>query len=648
MTSSLFQIYLKQQLTKKSPLDPAQPVSVEIGGLSLQFKLVSATPFGPSETSQSALELSTQKIGLQISDSVNVRLADSAPADDTPQPAEPEIVEIPQIHNELVNLLEFFLEESECAMKINRILVAGKAKSGKTTAIRWARERFRDSFHIETFENSFSLESPFFSKAKLCKLQPFLFFFDDVHKFAKHDLEKLTNLLQLIRPLQGVAICFADPSAPFLAHEQLDPKHSVYEAFRSHFDKEVRIGAISGHQRIQIVEAFLRKGGLEVTPAIRELIVQKTANFALGEVEQVIQELKFQKHRLSRQDSLSAPTLSQQVKSIFREMAPANFKSFAVETANTRWSDIGGYSQVKARIRAIVELPLRSPQTFFSRGILPSKGLLLYGPPGCSKTMFARAIASESNLAFLAVSGPEIFGKYVGQSEKKIRQLFQAARLAAPCVIFFDEIDAVATTRAAKGTGVHDRVLMQLLTEMDGVGSSGGTEVLSAFRDMQDKPGDGKREARYATLLESFVQNRVIVIAATNRPDVLDKAIVRPGRFDELVFVGLPDKTARAEILRIHMKGMQVGAQVEEQWLVARSKGYTGAEICQIVREAAMQSILEEAGLEAAPAQKSLFQKKQNVQSLFGDKSESEAATETEGRSWLMRSQFPVREIKAI
>lgn len=170
------------------------------------------------------------------------------------------------------------------------------------------------------------------------------------------------------------------------------------------------------------------------------------------------------------------------------------------------WSDIGGNEGIKQEIKQVIEWPLKHPEAFTRMGITPSKGILLYGPPGCSKTMMAKAIATESSLNFMAIKGPELFSKYVGDSEKAIRSLFKRARLYSPTVLFFDEIDAIASNRNAE-TDVHDRVLLQLLTEMDGI--------------------------------ETLTQ--VIVIAATNRPDTLDKALTRPGRFDHLLYVGPPD-----------------------------------------------------------------------------------------------------------
>lgn len=178
-------------------------------------------------------------------------------------------------------------------------------------------------------------------------------------------------------------------------------------------------------------------------------------------------------------------------------------------------------------MRQCVEWPLKFPDKFEAMGIKPPQGILLYGPPGCSKTMIAKALATESGLNFIAVKGPELFSKYVGDTEKAIREIFRKARLSSPSIVFFDEIDAMATQRGDDDTSVSDRALCQLLNEMDGV------------------------EARA----------QVIVIGATNRLDIIDQALLRPGRFDRLIYVPLPDKVTRKDIFDISLKKMQCSEQ---------------------------------------------------------------------------------------
>lgn len=252
-----------------------------------------------------------------------------------------------------------------------------------------------------------------------------------------------------------------------------------------------------------------------------------------------------------------SPTISKKtLDSCLSDIQPSGLKDLLVQIPKTLWSDIGGYDSLKLQIKQVVEWPLKHPEAFKRMGIKPSKGVLLYGPPGCSKTMIAKAIATESSLNFIAIKGPELFSKYVGDSEKAIRELYKRARLCAPAVVFFDEIDAIASKRSAS-TDVSDRVLLQLLTEMDGI------EI-----------------------------NNVITIAATNRPDVLDLGITRPGRMDHLIYVPPPDYDARVEILKLNVLGNKMPVNdVSLEELAKKTENYSGAEICLICREAGLKAL---------------------------------------------------------
>ena len=201
-----------------------------------------------------------------------------------------------------------------------------------------------------------------------------------------------------------------------------------------------------------------------------------------------------------------------------------------------RWTDIGGHDHVKRKLREAVEWPLIRPNTFLALGITPPRGLLLYGPPGCSKTMLAKALATEAGVNFLAVKGPEIFNKYVGESERMIREIFKKARAASPSIIFFDEVDAMTTSRGGGGGVVNDRLIAALLNEMDGI--------------------------------EPLVN--VTILAATNRPEMIDPALLRPGRIDRILYVGPPDLETRKEILQIEFRKMSIGSDVDVDDLAAK------------------------------------------------------------------------------
>ncbi|EGI68629.1 PREDICTED: spermatogenesis-associated protein 5 isoform X3 [Acromyrmex echinatior] len=244
---------------------------------------------------------------------------------------------------------------------------------------------------------------------------------------------------------------------------------------------------------------------------------------------------------------------------------PSAMKEVLVEVPNVRWSDIGGQEDLKLKLKQSVEWPLKHPEAFVRMGITPPRGVLMFGPPGCSKTMIAKALATESKVNFLNIKGPELFSKWVGESEKAVREVFRKARQVAPSIIFIDEIDALGGERGSSsggsGSNVQERVLAQLLTELDGVTALGN----------------------------------VTLVAATNRPDKIDKALLRPGRLDRIIYVGLPDEKTRREIFEIKLRHMNiVKEEVNIMELVSRTKDYTGAEIQALCHEAAMKALEED------------------------------------------------------
>lgn len=231
-----------------------------------------------------------------------------------------------------------------------------------------------------------------------------------------------------------------------------------------------------------------------------------------------------------------------------------------IEIPDVKWDDVGGLDNVKRALYEAVELPLKNPGLFEKAGIREPAGVLLYGPPGCGKTMLAKAVASESEANFITIKGPELFSKYVGESERAIREVFRKARTAAPAIIYFDELDAVVPRRGADfGSQVYENIVNQILAEMDGI------------------------EAR----------RRIVILGATNRPDMLDEALLRPGRFDNLIYVEPPDKASRLRILQIHSKKMNLGPGAREYLdsLAENTDGFSGADLENLVREAGMNAI---------------------------------------------------------
>ncbi|MDM7935659.1 MAG: AAA family ATPase [Methanothrix sp.] len=225
-----------------------------------------------------------------------------------------------------------------------------------------------------------------------------------------------------------------------------------------------------------------------------------------------------------------------------------------VEVAEVHWDEIGGLEEAKQALIESVEWPLKYPDAFEAVGVRPPRGILLYGLPGTGKTLLVRALATESNVNFISVKGPELLSKWVGESERAVREIFRKARAASPALVFFDEIDSVVP---ARGTGsethVTERVVSQFLTELDG---------LVELKD-------------------------VVVVAATNRPDLLDRSLLRPGRFDRLIYIPMPDRVAREKIIRIHLSRM-AAPDVSSEWLAEITENYSGADLEMLCREAGM------------------------------------------------------------
>jgi len=335
------------------------------------------------------------------------------------------------------------------------------------------------------------------------------------------------------------------------------------------FDREIEIGVPDKNGRKEILKIYTRGMPLEDDVNLDEL-AEITHGFVGADLVALCKEAAL--HALRRilpQLDLEAPIIpssvlekikvsNQDFMEAFKSIQPSALRELTVEIPKVHWSDIGGLENVKKKLREAVELPIKHPEVFKEMGIRPPKGILLYGPPGTGKTMLAKAVATESKANFISVKGPEILSKWVGESEKAIRKIFRKARETAPCIIFFDEIDAIAKRRGTVfESGVIERIVNQLLTEMDGI---------------------------------SILKN-VVVIAATNRPDMIDPALLRPGRFDRLLYVPLPDFRARLEIFRIYTKHMPLSDDVNLEELAKMTEGYTGADLEAVCREAAMIAI---------------------------------------------------------
>ncbi len=241
-----------------------------------------------------------------------------------------------------------------------------------------------------------------------------------------------------------------------------------------------------------------------------------------------------------------------------RDMQPSSMREVLIEKPNVHWDDIGGLKGAKQELKEVVEWPIKYADLFYQVKARTPRGVLMYGPPGTGKTMLAKAVATESQANFINVKGPEFLSKWVGESEKAVREIFRKARQAAPCIIFMDEIDSIVPKRGSEADAkVTERIISQMLTEMDG--------------------------------LETL--HNVVVIAATNRPDLIDEAILRPGRFDRVAFIPLPDIDARRDIIRIHTRDMPLDKDVNLDELASKTDGFTGADVAGLCNEAALLRI---------------------------------------------------------
>lgn len=338
-------------------------------------------------------------------------------------------------------------------------------------------------------------------------------------------------------------------------------------------DREVEIGIPNEQARFEILNVCLSNIPHSVSETERRALTQRAHGFVGADIQSLVKEAGLV--TLSRMKKAGSGSTSKRMNvaefcltyddfiQARKYVQPSALREIAIEVPHVLWQDIGGQALVKQLLKEAVEWPLEHPEAFVRMGIRAPKGVLLYGPPGCSKTLTAKALATESQMNFIAVKGPELFSKYVGESEKAIQSLFRKARAAAPTIIFFDEIDAIAVQRGAGGgnsSQVADRVLSQLLNELDGI-----------------QP-----------------LKRVVIVAATNRPDIIDRALMRPGRIDRVIYVGLPEKEARVDILGIHTKKTPLHEDVNLDQIATATERYSGAELAALAREAAFCAMEED------------------------------------------------------
>ncbi len=409
---------------------------------------------------------------------------------------------------------------------------------------------------------------------------PSIIFFDEIDAIAtkreetRGDVEKrvVAQLLGLMDGLKsrGKVIVIAATNMP----------NSLDIALRrpGRFDREIEIGVPDKEGRLEILKIHTRNMPLAKNVSLKE-IARITHGFvgadlnslakeaAMIVLRRILPELKvdglaedqpipqeiLEKLMITQRDFIDA----------LKIVRPSAMREVLVETPDVGWEDIGGLDDVKEKLNEAVEWPLKRPEAFKRMGIRPPRGILLYGPPGTGKTLLAKAVAKESEANFILINGPSLLSKWVGESEKAVREIFRKARQTAPTIMFFDEIDSLVPRRGGandEGNRVHERVVNQMLTEIDG--------------------------------LESL--NDVLVIAATNRPDIVDPALLRQGRFDRIIYIPIPDLESRKKIFSVHTQEMPLAKDVDVAELASLTEGYVGADIEGVCREAAMLALRED------------------------------------------------------
>ncbi len=567
-----FEDYVKSRLSGQV-VSKGSRVVIGVLGTAFPFIVVNTTPKGAVRITEfTEVELKTEP----VSEIKETKIPDITYEDIGGLREEVkkirEMVELPMRYPELFDKLGIEPPKG--------VLLAGPPGTGKTLLAKAVANEAGANFHTingpeimskyvgETEENLRKI----FEEAE--EESPSIIFIDEIDAIApKRDeasgeVERrmVAQLLTLMDGLEsrGQVVVIAATNRP----DALDP------ALRrpGRFDREITIGVPDRKGRKEILQIHTRNMPLAEDVDL-DYLADVTHGFvgadlaalckeaAMKTLRRLLPDIDLEKEEIPKEVLDRIEVTMQDFKEALKEVEPSALREVLVEVPNVKWDDIGGLEDVKQDLKEAVEWPLKHKDVFEKMGIRPPKGVLLFGPPGTGKTLLAKAVANESQANFISVKGPEIFSKWVGESEKAIREIFRKARQAAPTVVFFDEIDSIAPRRGSdmSGSGVTEKVVNQLLTELDGL----------------EEPKD------------------VVIIAATNRPDILDPALLRPGRLDRIVLVPVPDKKARLDIFKVHTKNMPLAEDIDLEKLAEKTEGYTGADIEAVCREAAMIALRE-------------------------------------------------------
>jgi len=425
------------------------------------------------------------------------------------------------------------------------------------------------------------------------KNSPAIIFIDELDSIAPNrekvhgEVERrvVSQLLTLMDGLKGRGhvIVIAATNRP----NSLDPALRRF----GRFDREIDIGVPDEIGRLEILRIHTKNMKLAENVNLED-IAKDTHGFVGADVAALCTEAALQCIRekmdiIDIEDEkidakiLEAMAVSQEhFKFAQGNVNPSSLRETHVEIPNIKWEDIGGLEEVKKQLQEMILFPIEHPDKFHKFGMAPSKGVLFYGPPGCGKTLLAKAVANECSANFISIKGPELLTMWFGESEANVRDVFDKARAAAPCVLFFDELDSIAVARGSSqgdAGGAGDRVINQLLTEMDGMGT----------------------------------KKNIFFIGATNRPEILDEAIIRPGRLDQLIYIPLPDQPSRLGVLKANLRKTPLSKDVDLNFLAQITEGFSGADLTEICQKAAKAAVRD--SIEAEARMKALIQKGGNA-----------------------------------
>mmetsp|Transcript_107589 Transcript_107589/g.269897 ORF Transcript_107589/g.269897 Transcript_107589/m.269897 type:complete len:529 (-) Transcript_107589:34-1620(-) len=336
------------------------------------------------------------------------------------------------------------------------------------------------------------------------------------------------------------------------------------------FDRELDIGVPDDNGRLEILRIHTKNMKLAADVRLEEIsanthgfvgadLAQLCTEAALACIREKMDVIDLEDEAIDAEILDSMAVAQEHFLGSMASIDPSSLRETVVEVPNVKWNDIGGLEETKTALQEMILYPIDHPEKFEMFGMQPSRGVLFYGPPGCGKTLLAKAVASECSANFVSVKGPELLTMWFGQSEANVREIFDKARSAAPCVLFFDELDSVGTSRGASvgDSGAGDRVMNQLLTEIDGVG----------------------------------VRKNVFFVGATNRPELLDEALLRPGRLDQLIYIPLPDLPARQSILECTLRKSPIAPNVSLAYIAQKTEGFSGADLTELCQRAAKAAI---------------------------------------------------------